>query len=44
MYLRLMGEDVVVLSSNEAITDVVEKRSAIYSERVSDSAIFTFRS
>ena len=33
----------VVLCSNEAITDLVEKRSSIYADRVRDKAIFTFR-
>ena len=36
LYLRLLGEDIVVLNSNEAITDLIEKRSSIYSDRVSD--------
>jgi len=38
-----MGEDMVVLSSDQAISDLVEKRSAIYADRVSDSLIFTPR-
>jgi len=33
----------VILNSNEAITDLVEKRSSIYADRVSDKVIFTFR-
>ena len=35
LYLRLLTKDVVVLSSTEAITDLTEKRSSIYSDRVS---------
>ena len=34
----------VVLSSDEAITDLIEKRSSIYADRVSDEVILTFRS
>jgi len=44
LYLRLMGDDMVVLSSDQAISDLVEKRSAIYADRVSGPLIFTFRS
>ena len=43
LYLRLLGQDMVVLSSNEAITDLIEKRSIIYADRVCDNIIFTFR-
>ena len=43
LYLRLLGQDMVVLSSNEAITDLVEKRSSIYPDRVCDKVTFTFR-
>ena len=35
LYLRLLTKDVVVLNSTEAITDLTEKRSSIYSDRVS---------
>ena len=31
----MLGQDIVVLSSNEAIVDLIEKRSSIYSDRVS---------
>ena len=31
------------MNSNEAITDLVEKRSGIYADRVSDKVIFNFR-
>src|SRR5579872_4076871 len=34
MYLKMLGRDMVVLSSSEAIEDLLEKRSAIYSDRV----------
>ena len=32
------------MSSNEAITDLIEKRSGIYADRVSGDVIFTFNS
>ena len=41
LYLRLMGKDTVVLNSNEAISDLIDKRSSIYSDRVSGADIFT---
>ena len=44
LYLRVMGDDVVALSSNEVISDLLEKRSSIYSDRVSCTAILTIRS
>ena len=44
LYLQLMGKDMVVLSSNEAIADLLEKRSSIYSDRVSNTINFTLRS
>jgi len=44
LYLRLLGDDMVVLSSDQAISDLVEKRSAIYADRVSGPLISTFRS
>ena len=44
LYVRLLGKDMVVLSSDQAISDLIEKRSAIYSDRVSDPVIFTLRS
>ena len=34
MYLNMVGTDVVVLNSNETITDLLDKRSAIYSDKV----------
>ena len=37
-----MGEDAVVLNSYGAISDLLDKRSSIYSDRVSDTDIFTF--
>ena len=39
-----MGEDMIVLSSNEAISDLLEKRSSIYSDRVSGLTTLTIRS
>jgi len=42
LYLRLMGEDMVVLNSNEAISDLVEKRSSIYADRVSSTVVLAF--
>jgi hypothetical protein len=44
LYLRLMGKDTIILNSNEAISDLLDKRSIIYSDRVSDADIFTFGS
>lgn len=44
LYLRVMGNDMVVLSSHEAISDLLEKRSSIYSDRVSGITILTTRS
>jgi len=35
LYLKLLTTDFVVLNSTEAITDLLEKRSNIYSDRVS---------
>jgi len=35
LYLKLLTKDFVVLSSTEDITDLLEKRSNIYSDRVS---------
>ena len=37
-----MGKDTVVLNSDGAISDLLDKRSSIYSDRVSDADIFTF--
>lgn len=34
VYLNLFGADHVILNSNEAISDLLDKRSAIYSDRV----------
>ena len=44
MYLRVMGDNMVVLSSNEAISDLLEKRSSIYSDRVSGPTILVIYS
>lgn len=35
LYLKLASTDLIVLNSTEAITDLSEKRSNIYSDRVS---------
>ena len=35
LYLRLFSTDLVVLNSSEDICDLLEKRSNIYSDRVS---------
>ena len=35
VYLKLLATDVVVLNSSQAISDLIEKRSEIYSGRVS---------
>lgn len=34
LYLNLLGTDHVILNSNKAISDLLDKRSAIYSDRV----------
>ena len=34
MYLNMLGTDIVVLSSSETIADLLDKRSAIYSDKV----------
>jgi hypothetical protein len=44
LYLQLMGKDAVVLNSNEAISDLLDERSSIYSDRVSDADTFIFSS
>jgi hypothetical protein len=44
LYLRVLGKDMVALNSNEAISDLIEKRSSIYADRVSDAVILTFDS
>jgi len=43
LHLNLMGEDMIVLNSAQAISDLVDKRSGMYADRVSDSPIFTLR-
>ena len=35
MYLNMLGTDIVVLNSSETIADLLDKRSAIYSDKVS---------
>ena len=34
MYLNMLGTNIVVLNSSEAIADLLDKRSAIYSDKV----------
>ena len=34
LYLNVLGADQIILNSNEAISDLLDKRSAIYSDRV----------
>jgi len=34
MYLDVLGTDIVVLNTSEAIADLLDKRSAIYSDKV----------
>ena len=38
IYLRLFAQDFVVLNSSQAVSDLIEKRSDIYSGRVSPGA------
>jgi len=35
VYFNMFGTDLVVLNSSEAIADLMDKRSAIYSDKVS---------
>lgn len=34
LHLNLLGTDHIILNSSEAISDLLDKRSAIYSDRV----------
>jgi hypothetical protein len=34
VYLKFLGAEHIILNSNEAITELLDKRSAIYSDRV----------
>ena len=34
VYLNFFGADNIILNSNEAISDLLDKRSVIYSDRV----------
>ena len=34
LYLNVLGADQIILNSNQAISDLLDKRSAIYSDRV----------
>ena len=34
MYLNMLGTDMVVLNSSDTIADLLDKRSAIYSDKV----------
>ena len=34
LYLNILGADQIILNSNEAISDLLDKRSTIYSDRV----------
>lgn len=40
LYLNLFGKDLVILNSNKTISDLLDKRSKIYSDKVSVSAYF----
>jgi len=42
LYLRLVTKEFVVLSSTEAITELSDKRSNIYSDRVSSRVKLTY--
>ena len=39
MYLNMVGTDVVVLNSSEIIADLLDKRSAIYSDKVATDTL-----
>jgi hypothetical protein len=34
VYLNFLGTDNIIINTNEAISDLLDKRSAIYSDRV----------
>jgi hypothetical protein len=34
LYLNVLGADQIILNSNEAVSDLLDKRSTIYSDRV----------
>lgn len=34
MYLEVFGQPIIILGSHEAAVDLLEKRSAIYSDRI----------
>ena len=40
LYLNFLGADHIILNSREAISDLLDKRSAIYSGRVRDFWIY----
>lgn len=40
MYLNMFGTDMVVLNSSEAIADLLDKKSAIYSDKVTSYVSF----
>ena len=40
MYLNMFGTDMVVLNSSEAIADLLDKKSAIYSDKVMSHVAF----
>lgn len=44
VYLSFFGADNIILNSNEAISDLLDKRSAIYFDRVRPSDVSALRS
>lgn len=44
VYLNFFGADHIILNSNKAILDLLDKRSAIYSDRVRQSEPIVFTS
>ena len=40
MYFNMFGTDMVVLNSSEAMEDLLDKRSAIYSDKVGTPSTF----
>ena len=43
LYLNLFGKDLIILNSTKTISDLLDKRSKIYSDKVSVAALFVCR-
>ena len=42
LYLNLLGKDMIILNSTKTISDLLDKRSKIYSDKVSIQVLFPF--